>query len=205
MNYAVNFGPDPTRIATETLSILGLPACAIDSAGRVLAANDLFEELTPRVATCSRGLVYVANKSANGLLYQSVERLNSPRTAKAIATIPIPAAETLPALILHLVSIKRSARDIFRGASALMVATVLPERRFSPPVALVAGLFDLTGAEARVAKGILEGKPLNRLAGELGLSTATVRSYLKSVFAKTGVHRQAEFVSLLAGVLALIR
>jgi DNA-binding CsgD family transcriptional regulator len=67
-----------------------------------------------------------------------------------------------------------------------------------PPLTLVAGLFGLTRSEARVAAGIIQGKAVNQLASELGLSAATIRSYLKSIFGKTGVHRQAELVSLLA-------
>jgi DNA-binding CsgD family transcriptional regulator len=137
----------------------------------------------------------VANKTANQLLEQSMEQLNS-QQAKAISSIPLPATETLPALILQLFSIRRSAKDIFKGASGLIVATALSKPSV-PPVRLVAPLFGLTRSEARVAEGILEGKSVNRLASELGLSAATVRSYLKSVFGKTAVHRQAELVSLL--------
>ena len=197
MDDAASAGLDRAWIATETLALVGLPACVVDSGGRALAANDLFGRLTPRVIAALGDRVYVANKIANDLLYQWVEQLNS-TGAKTTKSIPVPKIETLPALMLHLFSVRRSVQDVLEGASGLIVATPLSKSSI-PPVTLVAGLFSLTRSEARVAEGIIQGKSVKQLASELGLSTATVRSYLKSVFAKTGVHRQAELVSLLMG------
>jgi DNA-binding CsgD family transcriptional regulator len=177
------------------LALVGLPACVVDSGGRALAANDLFGHLTPRVTAALGDRVSVANKIANDLLYQHMQQLNS-TAAKAPSSIPVPKIETLPALVLHLFSVRRSAQDVLKGASGLIVASPLSKPSI-PPVTLVAGLFSLTRSEARVAEGIIQGKSVKQLASELGLSAATVRSYLKSVFAKTGVHRQAELVSLL--------
>jgi DNA-binding CsgD family transcriptional regulator len=64
---------------------------------------------------------------------------------------------------------------------------------------VIQGLFDLSPAEARVARGIAAGKTVDDLANEVGLAVATVRSQLKSVFNKTGVSRQAELVGILVG------
>jgi DNA-binding CsgD family transcriptional regulator len=203
MNQTLNLALDGVRIATETLAMVGLPACVVDGGGRALAANDLFAELTPRVVTRSGDRVYVENKTANELLLQSMEKLNT-GAPKSFASIAVPATETLPALILQLVSTRYAPHNIFTGASGLIIATPL-SKPSALSVALVAALFNLTRSEARVARGILEGKPVNRLTIDLGLSAATVRSYLKSVFAKTGVRRQAELVSLLAGARPLIR
>jgi|SRR5271167_3193673 len=94
------------------------------------------------------------------------------RAAIAVVSIPVPATGALPALILHLVPIQGSARAIFTGALALIVATPLSAPS-APPVTLLAALFDLTPTEGRIAGGILEGKAVSRLATELGLSTET--------------------------------
>jgi DNA-binding CsgD family transcriptional regulator len=196
-------GRERARIATQAIAMVGLPACVIDRVGRVLAANNLFEKLAPRVATRSDDRLCLADNSANDSLRRSMEQLNF-RAAIAAVSIPVPATGALPPLILHLVPIQGSARAIFTGALALIVATPLSAPS-APPVTLLAALFDLTPTEGRIAGGILEGKAVSRLATELGLSTETVRSYLKSVFRKTGVHRQAELVSLLAGAHPLRR
>src|SRR5262245_11832165 len=54
--------------------------------------------------------------------------------------------------------------------------------------------FNLTPAEARVVIRLITGESLRPCAKALGIKYETVRSYLKSVFQKTGTHRQAELV-----------
>lgn len=54
-----------------------------------------------------------------------------------------------------------------------------------------------TRAEARLASMLAEGITLEGAAEALSISIHTVRCQLKSVFAKTGVTRQAELVALL--------
>jgi DNA-binding NarL/FixJ family response regulator len=88
-------------------------------------------------------------------------------------------------------------QDFFEGASGLIVAAPLSKPSI-PPVELISALFGLARSEARVAEGIIQGVSVKKIASEPDLSASTVRSYLKSVFGKTGVHRQAELVSRLA-------
>ena len=55
----------------------------------------------------------------------------------------------------------------------------------------------ITRAEARLASMLADGMSMEEAAEALLVSIQTVRSQLKSVFAKTGVTRQAELVALL--------
>ncbi len=59
--------------------------------------------------------------------------------------------------------------------------------------------FCLTPAEAQIALGIADGETLAAVAEARGVSVSTARTQLKSVFVKTGTHRQAELVALLVG------
>lgn len=61
---------------------------------------------------------------------------------------------------------------------------------------LLAAALDLTPSEARVVQGLIEGGSIESAATLAGVTVATARSYLKSVFAKTGVSKQAELVRL---------
>lgn len=61
-------------------------------------------------------------------------------------------------------------------------------------------LYGLTPAEATIAAAIGGGRPLADAAANLGISPLTARTHLKRVFDKTGVHRQAELVRLVAGL-----
>jgi len=58
-------------------------------------------------------------------------------------------------------------------------------------------LYSVTDAEARVAKALCSGGTLAEVAERLGVSEATVRTQLQSVFRKTGTARQPELVRLL--------
>lgn len=69
-----------------------------------------------------------------------------------------------------------------------------------PDAATLAAVFGLTPAEAAVAAGIAAGERPADCARRLGRSLNTVRTHLKSVFAKTGVRRQAELVQLTGGL-----
>lgn len=60
---------------------------------------------------------------------------------------------------------------------------------------LLCELFGLTPSEALVALMLIQGKDLKTIGKLRGLSTETVRTYCKRLFAKLGVKRQAEFVS----------
>lgn len=58
-------------------------------------------------------------------------------------------------------------------------------------------LYDLTNAEARVARIMVNGGSTHEIAEQNDTSVHTVRNQIKSVFIKTGVTRQAELTILL--------
>jgi DNA-binding CsgD family transcriptional regulator/PAS domain-containing protein len=60
--------------------------------------------------------------------------------------------------------------------------------------------FGLTDAEARVALGLLEGLAPAAIAARHGVSLPTVRSQIRSLFAKTGTRRQAELLVVLGRI-----
>lgn len=59
-------------------------------------------------------------------------------------------------------------------------------------------LFGFTPTEAVVAAALGSGRSLEEISTSMGIGLATVRSHLKRILAKTGTHRQAEAVVLLA-------
>jgi len=63
---------------------------------------------------------------------------------------------------------------------------------------ILAQALDLTPAEARLAALLARGLSIEAAAAELRVAQQTTRNQLKSIFAKTGVHRQSELVSLIA-------
>ena len=58
--------------------------------------------------------------------------------------------------------------------------------------------FDLTPAEARLVSLLATGLSVDAAAERLNIARETARNHLKSAFSKTGTHRQAELIGLIA-------
>jgi DNA-binding CsgD family transcriptional regulator len=72
-----------------------------------------------------------------------------------------------------------------------------PEQHPEPCEPVLSQAFGLSRSEVRVALELLRGRELREIAQAHGTTLGTVRSQLKSIYAKTETHRQAELVSLL--------
>lgn len=80
---------------------------------------------------------------------------------------------------------------------AAMVFAFDPAYAPSLTVDRVRKLFGLTNAEAGLAVALCGGRTLDDISHERAVSLNTLRTQLKSIFAKTGTNRQTELVSLL--------
>jgi DNA-binding CsgD family transcriptional regulator len=190
-------GLERTRAAAEALGLIGLPAVILSRTHRLLAANKLLEELIPLVVVDRQSRIGLADNRADAMLGQSLLQLQN-HAGEQVRSIPIAATAEQPASIAHVVPVRGAANDIFAAASCVLVITAVAHPEIAP-TQVIQGLFDLTPAEARIARGIAAGKTVEDLANESGLAVATVRQQLKSVFSKTGVSRQAELVGILVG------
>lgn len=182
------------QATVSTLSVLGLPGAVVNRGGRVAAANPLFEKLAPRVAIGAFDALSLSDAAQNGLLRKGLiaEGLDQ------VGSIPIAATDSDPALVVHLVPVQRTAQDVFIGASHIVLVTPVTAPA-APLTNLLAGLFDLTPAEAAVARGIASGDSIPDFARRNRVSPETVRTQLRAVFEKTGTRRQVDLVRLLAG------
>lgn len=98
--------------------------------------------------------------------------------------------------IVHVVPINPNCVAAPRYGRA-MIIIVDPERQPEPPAALLQRLYGLTKSETQVALLVMRGQGLSPIAEELSVSLTTVKTHLRHVFDKTGMHRQAELVRLL--------
>jgi len=186
------------RVASETLALIGLPALVFDERGKVLAANHLIEALTGHVRWRAQDRVSLKDSSANTLFQQAIATLDMDSVAP-VRSFALRGADAAAAMVAHVVPLRRTARDIFMRCAGVLVMTpvTLPQ---APPVELVQSLFDLTPAEARVARRLSTGETVEEIASIGGVSLSTVRTQLRGVLEKTGCRRQAEVVALLGGI-----
>lgn len=185
-------------MAVATLEALGIPAAVLAMDGRVRAANALLETVTNQLMPAAFGVIRIAHAPAHTLFQEAVSQAR--RIEGVVRSIPIPASEEKPALIVHVLPLRRSAYDVFSGSDVLVAVSEIALGDKGPPVNLLIGLFDLSPAEARLASALATGKSLQQAAGLLGIQTTTARAYLAEVFRKTGTHRQGELVALLRGL-----
>jgi DNA-binding CsgD family transcriptional regulator/PAS domain-containing protein len=91
-----------------------------------------------------------------------------------------------------------STGEWHEGQSSPCVAVFVsdPDQRETASQQTLAELFELTPAEANVAILLSRGLSLAEVSDAQNISQHTARAQLKSIFAKTGVSRQAELVRL---------
>jgi DNA-binding CsgD family transcriptional regulator/PAS domain-containing protein len=80
--------------------------------------------------------------------------------------------------------------------AAAIVFITAPEYQRVSESSMLQDLLDLTPAEARLTAAVVSGKTIKQFAEEAEVTLNTARTHLKSVFAKTGVSRQADLVRL---------
>ncbi|MGC4077480.1 MAG: helix-turn-helix transcriptional regulator [Rubrivivax sp.] len=192
---AHRLGLQAARSATDALGIVGLPAAALSSAGRVLSANLQLQALGPRVRIGAFDQLQFEAPRVTALFEAA---LAGAAQAPVVQSIPLPASGTANALVLHVVPVRRLANDIFHSTAAILVVTEVTQPS-APLTGVLTGLFDLTPAEARVAQGLASGLSVNELAQKFGTSRDTVRTQLSAIYNKTGTDAQTSLLLLLHG------
>jgi len=114
-------------------------------------------------------------------------RINEPRTCR------------LP-LLAYPLGLKSVDDNPFADCRAIIVL-IDPEQKRQSPEGLLRNMFNLTRAEAKLAMRLANGATVEAASDGLGITKSTARNQLKAVFAKMGVHRQAELVSLISATL----
>jgi DNA-binding CsgD family transcriptional regulator len=177
------------------------PLIACSASGRVLLANDAAVALladADGLAT-QAGVLVCAEARESRELRRLVGGAAAPggdaRRVAGVLRVSRPSGARSMTLIVA--PIPRGRRPVVAGVEA--TALVLVHRADAPLGAAAEVLrsgFSLTAAELRLVASLLDGGSLSHAARKQRLSHATLRSQLKSVFEKTGTHRQSELVSL---------
>jgi DNA-binding CsgD family transcriptional regulator len=105
--------------------------------------------------------------------------------------------ELYPKLHGRLKTISESGDPAIRAKVGALAAMMM--RRQDGADGRLLDRYGLTPTEVRLATHIAAGGSVADYAALHKVSEGTVRTHLKAVFAKTGVHRQADLVRLLAG------
>ncbi|RXG91325.1 helix-turn-helix transcriptional regulator [Bradyrhizobium vignae] len=183
---------------TNVLNQVQQPALVLNRRGMVLSTNAAADAGFDDDIRISNRRLMVRDKSALAKLDQLVDLIRSTPDSNALPAAPIPVRRTAkPPVVIRVLPIDGAARNVFLGARAMLtLSNLLP--RPGPDPGLIAEAFDLTPAESRLAALLASGMSIDGVAERLRISRETVRNHLRSVFSKTGIHRQSELISLVS-------
>jgi DNA-binding CsgD family transcriptional regulator len=200
---AVHFHESRSSQLAETLSKLAAAIFLLSAEGRVVFANDSAQELLRRGQFLKEGnrRLFATNATADVSLRTAIAA--AARGDEALGTgglaieLVAPPGERWLAHVLPMTEGTRStAARAYSASVAVFVRKASLDLQW--PLDAIGKLHGLTPMETRVLQGIVEIGGVPAIAEKLGISEGTVRTHLKSVYAKTGIQRQADLIKLIA-------
>lgn len=181
-----------------TLDRISCAALLLDWRGLVFQMNTKAESLIGHGLRLKNGAISADDDASNHKL-QSLVRAICSRDINLIEFNAPPIhiyRSDRRSLVVEYAPIGALYADVFNHSRAMLLVTDLDERPVASAQRLRA-LFGLTPAEARLAERLAAGEELKAIAESFGITFATVRKQLDSVFAKTNTNRQGQLVALL--------
>lgn len=184
------------RDAVDMLEMGQRAAVSLDWSGRCLALNAKAEALLGTDLFVARRRLRatdaVSDRQLQALVWAALE-------ARSMAELP-PAITIKRSAGLPLV-VDAIATPSALGTSGLKLQTILLLTDLAEPARIgtvqLRQIFGFTAAEARLAEQLSAGWTLAESSQHLGLSLETARTQLKTIFVRTGTHRQADLLRLL--------
>jgi DNA-binding CsgD family transcriptional regulator len=168
---------------------------------RIFMANAAFERvLAPGSALTRRNDRLVAQapgvqKALERAIDDACDLAAGARRASAACPVVTLQQDGHLPLVISVVPLVPPPAEARRARPAALLKVSDP---MAPPSELIMQRgFGLTDAETRLARGLFEGEALADLASRFKLSHNTVKSQMRSVFAKTGVSSRANLLVLL--------
>ncbi len=184
---------------TDALDLIGQPALVLDHFGRVLRENAAAASIYDQWFRVIGARILVQDHEAAAAFTRLADACRSPLSRAVTGKrIVVRRSERRP-IVVHSHALSSAASEPFSGGRVLLLVTDL-EAQPQPLASVLGATFGLTAAEARLAAIIGGGGSLDVACETLHVTRETARNQLKSIFAKTSTHRQAELVLLLARI-----
>lgn len=178
--------------------LLNASACVLDCDPRsraFLATGGLLDIVNSRLCCSQRSL----DVRLDALIRETAQ------SGHTMTLLMAPAERPLQRYSVVFASLHRRSPGAVKpaaGGSVLCLVAPLDRRRFATARQLM-DLFGLSAAEARLARALCHGDSLEDYAADQGLRLPTLKTQLRSIFAKTGTERQSALIRLLSGVPAI--
>jgi len=176
---------------------LKCPALIIDWDGAVRNLNRLAENILEKDLHLRRGRLGATDPASNRRIQQLIASIlaRAPGEIPALKQVVINRADA-PWLLVDAMPVTALGSDMFIEGRAVLILTDLTKPSVSDSK-LMAILFGLTPAEAKLAASIASGIGIDAAATSLRIGRETAKSQLKAVFLKTSTHSQPELMALM--------
>ncbi len=184
------------RLLAGALNGLSIAAVIVDGFGRVVSTTEAAEEIVRSgiLLRLNQGWLAAALPAESAKLEAALHAsIGGPAQARCAACDIELRGSGGQMLCLRLSPLPRD-NDIGFGAAAMVVVEPREPRRDTRP--LDWQRFGLTDAEAKIANSLFDGQPVESIARRRHVSLGTVRSQIKSVYSKAGVHSRIELMAL---------
>lgn len=186
----------------NALELVNEPALSIAGTGRVIDANRSAASLFDADFRVSNNRLCMRDeKAARALERMLWEGLGNGGIGLGsrgdVGNVIVARRESKKPVLVRVLPVHAAASTPFLGARAILVLRDLEAAR-RPPLEVLSEAFLLTGAEAKVASMIAIGSSPEEIADALRISRETVRNQIKTIFGKTGTHRQNELAALVS-------
>jgi DNA-binding CsgD family transcriptional regulator len=188
----------------DTLDGLTAGMFLVDADARIVHANVAGHAMLAAgdLLGASGGRLRARDAQADQTLHEAFVAAGSGDSAVGDKGVAVPmaaaAGERYVAHVLPLTSgLRQRAGATYAAVAALFVRKAALDTPASPEV--IAKSYRLTPGELRVLLAVVEVGGVPEAADALGVAETTVRFHLGQLFEKTGTHRQADLVKLVAG------
>ena len=180
---------------------LSVASIILDEQGRMLTTNAVGRALLDQGEGLSLrdGHLHIEGRNINKELQEALtsiirEQLHGETSMVRALRVPRPGGRSDLGLVVRPVPAAQWSEGQVSPSAAVFISD--PDLQESTSRPILGALFELTPAEANLATLLARGLSLAQVSVAQNISQHTARAQLKSIFAKTGVSRQAELVRL---------
>jgi DNA-binding CsgD family transcriptional regulator len=171
---------------------------ALSSTGTIVDMNIAGQEMLDRsdVVCLQDGVLKALDRSSSAGLEIAMQRAIAGKTSETLLS----SEDGNAALIAQIVPVNPAEVSAPQNIS-MLIYIWNPLHRTGDIGQVLARLYGFTAAESGLAAKLASGADLNLAADQLGISRNTARNQLQKIFAKSGTHRQSEFLVRIMGIL----
>jgi len=181
--------------ASDALGV-GIVALGVDR--RIRWANRLAEDLLcagDPVGLDTLGRVAVSHREVRDAIDSALGEVRRGEGAGRTAVLAVPGRRDEPSFRVTVVVPELSESEAYFAGPFVLLLLERTDPSLRPAADALRTAFALTESEVRLARALAAGTSLSEAAASHNITRETARTQLKRVFAKVGVHRQAELVA----------